>query len=393
MPLRRQRPNGIGIDLDAFLHNLRTIKAHRPGAAFLLPVKADAYGHGILAISYAAMRSGEVDVLGVAHVFEAVPLRQYGVDLPILVLGPLLPEDFDVVVEYNLIPTIVDLKTAQAFDRWLGEQGLQHRAHVKVDTGMSRYGVLWDAKDLPELFALENLRCEGIFTHIACAENWESPSNALQIQRFEAALASLPQHPHWVHFANSASALHFGPHWQTMIRPGLASYGYNPLYPEPSPIALKPVLELHATVRQIKTLPASEGISYGHRIRTQATTRIAAIAIGYGDGLLRTPHPDHGVWIRNRFCRILGTICMDTCMVEIGDLDIHVGESVQVIGTQDTRIHLEEVATRFGTIPYELTCAMARRLYRHYRWQGQWLRWDQLREHLAIPAPLFEIPF
>lgn len=393
--IHRQRPNWIEIDLDALLANLRQIKSMHPGAKMLLPVKADAYGHGILACSFAAIEAG-VDYLGVAHLFEAIPLRQYGCKAPILILGPLLEEDFEQVIAHRLIPTLVDLATAQAFDSWLGSQGMRSKVHVKIDTGMSRYGFAWNDLELRKLGALQNLQFEGVFTHMACAEDACAVSNELQIKRFKEVLELLPFKPQIVHFSNSAAVMNAEQFESPMIRPGLASYGYNPLYPAPSKLPLKPVLSLYSTIRQVRTVPAGEGVSYGHRYITKSPTKVVAVAIGYGDGIFRTQGEGLFVQIREKLCPVIGTVCMDTCLVDASSIedDLQVGEMVRIIdGAHCDAISMEAVAGRAGTIPYELTCRMARRLYRLYRYQGELLRWDELRLKLGIVDPLFALGF
>ena len=285
------RPNWIEINLDALCNNIQFIRSQIPAnTKILLPVKADSYGHGSLACSFAA-KFGGADYLGVAHISEGMLLRQYGMDLPILVLGPCTPADFAYFVEFQLTAAITDIRTAMSFDQFLRDTGTTCKAHLAIDTGMNRYG--FDAEDFNNIRAalsLKNLKFEGMFTHLATADMPGNPKTQIQIQRFARLVDVLEAEglrPEICHCSSSAGTLlHPESHFD-MVRPGLALYGYNCMGATPSPWPIKPVMRIKATIRHIHDVKPGETVSYGGYWMAQQPTRIATVAIGYGDGYLR----------------------------------------------------------------------------------------------------------
>lgn len=386
-----QRPNWIEIHLDALLGNLALIRSLVPTSTkILFPVKADAYGHGSLACSWVATKYGLVDFLGVAHLSEAILLRQYGIESPILVLGPCVQADYKFLREWKLIPTIADLDTARKLSELAGNYD-PLPVHVKVNTGMHRYGFsCQDRSSLQEVLSLPGLRPQGIFSHMANSDILDHPLNLLQISRFNDLLNYLQElgiRPPLAHMANSGAVFNFPQTALEMIRPGIAIYGCNPAGTLPCPHPLVPVLRMKASIRQIHRVPRGESISYGSAWKANCDTLVASVAIGYGDGFSRGRPSEGQMFIRGKACPILGKVCMDTTMVDISALpEVQIGEPVDVInGEVDSSISLEAHAHRLGTISYELTCRVARRLYRRYHWQGRLLRWDDLRVELGVP--------
>ena len=215
------RPNWIEINLDALASNIQFVRKSIPKKTkILLPVKADSYGHGSLACAYAAKNSG-ADFLGVAHLSEGMLLRQYGMDLPILILGPCIPADFPYLVEFQLTSALSDLKTAVAFDKYLEENNLHCKAHLAINTGMHRYGVRFDDFDtIRRILTLKHLEVEGMFTHLATADMLDKTSNVStqrQIDRFSnldkrrRPSADLPLLEFRRHAAPSGKSLRHGP--------------------------------------------------------------------------------------------------------------------------------------------------------------------------------------
>ena len=384
------RPNWIEINLDALCNNIKFIRSQIPAnTKILLPVKADSYGHGSLACSFAA-KFGGADYLGVAHISEGMLLRQYGMDLPILVLGPCTPADFAYFVEFQLTAAITDIRTAMAFDQFLRDTGTTCKAHLAIDTGMNRYG--FDAEDFNNIRAalsLKNLHFEGMFTHLATADMPGNPKTEIQIQRFTRLVDVLEAEglrPEICHCSSSAGTLTHPESHFDMVRPGLALYGYNCMGAAPSPWPIKPVMKIKSTIRHIHDVKPGETVSYGGYWMAQQPTRIATIAIGYGDGYLRGEYNKGFVMIRNQICPILGRVCMDATMVDVSHIpDVQVGETVDVVnGELDFRISMESVTDDHHTIPYELTSRVARRLYRKYYWKNRLVRWDYLRQEFGV---------
>lgn len=392
------RPNWIEINLDALQNNIRFVRSLIPSSTkILLPVKADSYGHGSLACSYAAKAYG-VDFLGVAHITEGILLRQYGIDLEILVLGPCIPEDFPYLVEFKLTATISDKETAQKFDRYLEDTNTSCKAHLKIDSGMNRYGVSSNQyEDIAEIAQLKHLDVEGLYTHLATADMPGNSNTEKQISRFHKTIEYLTDkncRPKICHCANSAAVLLHSSCHLDMVRPGLALYGYNPMGAESHSWPIKPIMSIKATVRAIHEVPTGEGVSYGQYWLAKEPTKMATIAMGYGDGYLRGEYNKGFVLIKNKICPIVGRVCMDATMVDVSKIpDLKIGETVEVVnGEADSRISMEAVAELHHTIPYELTSRVARRLYRRYLWKNQLMRWDDLKEQWQLPE-FKEFPF
>ena len=368
--------------------NLRFLAESTGTRQLLLPVKADAYGHGSLACSFAASHSGAAAMLGVAHLFEGITLREWGQPLPVLVLGPALPEEFPHFLSHDLIPTLSGWSEIVAYEKFLASRGSSHPFHLKVDTGMNRYGVRWDeAATFDRLGDLRNARLQGLYSHLACAESQDFTFSLKQQERFLRVVHSVTPQPQWVHLSNSAGLLLHPLPQANLGRPGLAAYGCSPIDGKRgTDLGLSPVLKMRATVRQVRLVQPGEGVSYGQRWTAERETRVAAVAIGYGDGFRRNPAPGTYLRIRGTACPILGSVCMDTTLVDVSHLsEIQTGDEVEVMGSSaDPALSVETLAAACHTIPYELTCGVARRLYRRYRWQGELWRWDQLRNVLGV---------
>ncbi len=387
----QNRPNWIEIHLDALRNNIQLFRKKLPQSTkILLPVKADAYGHGSLACSWAAFHSG-VDWLGVAHVFEGVLLRQYGIPLPILVLGTSTPQDFESIVRYQLTPSLSDASHVEQFSKWLATQNMQYPAHLKVDTGMHRFGI--PAEDFAQIEALISdsfVQFEGLFSHLSTADEPHHPMTQKQEQKFADLvffLKSKGKCPPLCHLANSAGVLgEVGTHYN-MVRPGIALYGYNPFGPFDASWGLEPMLQMRATVRQIHDIGPGESVSYGLRWTATQNSRIATVAIGYGDGYMRGEVNQGYFSVKGKLCPIVGRVCMDATMIDISAApEVQIGDVVEVIhGKLSGHLSLETIASRSHTISYEMATRVARRLYRLYWWNGIRMRWDELREVLGIP--------
>ena len=384
-----RKPNWIEINLDNLQKNLTTIKSYlSPDTKVLFPVKADAYGHGSLACSFAAERIG-IGYLGVAHVFEGVALRQYGIKIPILVFSPINNTDFETVVKYNLTPTLCSLETAKELSLFCHNRMLIN-VHIKVNTGMNRYGIQeLNYQDIQEILALPNFKVEGIFSHYATAESEDKEQSISQSKKFSALIAPFKDNVPLRHIANSAGLANHNNPDCNVVRPGLMMYGYTPFqntYKESN--NLYPVMKIKARVQQIIHLAKGDKVSYGAHWEAPEKSQIAAVSIGYGDGYFRGNVNDGALYIQGIRCPIVGRVCMDTTMVDVTHLDmVDVGDEVDVIN-HDTHeeISMEAIASRNDTIAYEISCSVARRLYRKYIWQNQSWKWDTLKEEFKIKS-------
>jgi alanine racemase len=364
-------PNWIEINLDNLQSNIRYAKSLlQAGVKLLLPVKADAYGHGVLPVSIAAMNAG-VDFLGVAHLFEGIALRQNGINARVLILGPCQESDFPFLMENNLTPSISDFETAKKLSDFL-QNNSQLKIHIQIDTGMHRFGIRHDNLDeIKKICELPNLEIEGMYSHFATADMPEHSAMKKQVSRFDALIKELEKEgkrPPLCHIANSAATFLFAETHYDMVRPGIALYGYDPLGKFPSEFPIKPVLKLRSTVRSLRQVEAGDGISYGHFFIAKKNMQVATIAIGYGDGYLRGEPSKGVVFIHGKPCPILGRVCMDACMVDVSDVpDVKVGDIAECInGELSGQISVEAFAAEHKTISYEITTRMANRLCRVY---------------------------
>lgn len=363
------------ISLGALEHNYRSLRAMLPdGCRLLGVVKADAYGHGAVTVGRKLAELG-CEMLAVACLDEALELRKAGIDAPILIFGITPPELAAQVVEYNITQAVFTMELAQALSDAAARQGKTARVHIKLDTGMSRVGVLANeperaAEQVAKLCALPHLEHEGIFTHFANSDGDEEYT-MLQFTRFLDTIAALEKN-HGItfairHCANSAAALQYPCAYLDMVRPGIAMYGH---YPDPSCCGLDgpglvPVMSVYTRVAAVREVPAGTAVSYGCTKVMERDTRLAVLPIGYGDGFFRLLSNRFAVEIDGKPAPIVGRICMDMCMVDVTDLpEVKAGDVATVFGADKP---LEVAADQVGTIQYELLCAVSPRVPRIYK--------------------------
>ena len=363
------RPTWAQIDLGNLCYNYRQIRRLlKPSTRMLVTVKADAYGHGLVPVSRKLVACG-VEYLGVASIDEGVTLRNAGIRAPILVLGMILPRDVRPLFQYALTPTVCTLELASALNRHAARLKKRVKAHVKVDTGMGRLGVLQaDALALVRAISrLKSLEMEGIFTHFAFAD-LDEEFTLYQLRLFATLLASLRNEGirvPFVHAANSMGIFNFRNSHFTMVRPGLVMYGLRPA--ASCVVPLKPVLSLKTRVVYHKRVPAGFGLSYGQTYVTKKETTIVTLPVGYGDGYPRNLSNAAPVLIGGKKYRISGRICMDQILVDVGDAKVKAGDEVVLIGTQGKNsVTAEALAALAGTIPYEIVCGFGSRIPRIY---------------------------
>jgi alanine racemase len=316
-----------------------------------------------------------VDWLGVATVPEGLQLRQAGVGLPILKFSPAFPEEMESAVRSGLTLTVCELANVGALEQVC--RAADHRAevHLKVDTGMGRIGVT--VADAPALAAhierhCPHLRLEGIFTHLPASDDADPAYTRAQIERFKAVTdaihAAIGRRVSLVHSANSGAVLGHPPGWLDMVRPGIMIYGYRPGPGTPATIPLKPGLSFLTRVSFIKRVAAGTSIGYGRTWFAPQETWIATIPAGYADGFNRLFSNRGRVLINGRSYPVVGRVCMDQSMVDLGpNTDVRVGDEVVLIGRSgDAEITCEEWAQMLNTITYEVTCQINARVQRVY---------------------------
>lgn len=380
---RYYRPTAAEISLDALGANIGAFRRHMPpGTLLLASVKANAYGHGAVEVAREAAACG-ADYLGVAFLDEALQLRQAGIAAPILVLGYTPPEGLEVAREQDITITLFREDTLDAVAS-MAVGGRRLKAHVKIDSGMGRLGLLPDAtaeRFLDRAARLHQLEVEGLFTHFAKADETDKSYTSMQAERFDRIVryaksngVAVPI----VHAGNSAAGIDLPERAGRMLRLGIGMYG---LYPSAEvrhdAVHLEPVMTLKTQVVHTKTLTVGEGISYGTRYFTQGTETIGTLPIGYADGFSRMLTGKADVLFRGRRVPVVGTICMDQCMVNLsdswseGEAPVANGEEIVLFGKQgDAVLSVDEVADRLGTINYELTCMVAARVPRIFRKNG-----------------------
>ena len=362
------------ISLGNLEHNYRALRACAPDSKFLGVVKANAYGHGAVPVARKLEELG-ADYLAVACLNEAMELRQAGIRMPILILGATPEELAGLVVDYDVTQTVFTPGLARALSQAAGVRGRRAKIHVKVDTGMSRLGLLDHdpaaaAREVEGLCALPNLEAEGIFTHFANADGDEAYT-MLQFTRFLDTLAELEETYgrkfEIRHCAASGAVLNYPCTHLDMVRPGVALYGHAP---DPScagldELDLRPAMTLKSRVAAVRDLPGDTPVSYGCTQRVGRNGgRVAVLPIGYADGLHRVLSGRGSVWLDGKRRPIIGRVCMDMCMVALEDGDqVKAGDEAEIFGPH---LPVEESAELAGTIQYELLCAVSARVPRVY---------------------------
>ncbi len=368
------RPTRILVDLDHLAFNLRSIRAH-VGVPVMGIVKANAYGHGLVPVALHLQAQG-VEQLGVAFVEEGIALRQAGVTTPILVLGGIFGPQVAQYLAHDLEITVSSPDKLRQVEATAQAMGRKAVIHLKIDTGMERIGVhSYSARGFIEA-ALVSKWCvlKGIYSHLACSDDPASDMTLRQVERFGEACAHIERLGAPMplrHLANSGGVLHFPETWLDMVRPGIILYGVQPDPASRRTIELKPAMSLASQVVYFKVVKAGNTVSYGGTWAAPDDTRVVTVPIGYGDGFPRALSSRAQVLVRGRRYPIVGRICMDQFMVDIGHDSAWNEDEVVLVGRQgDETIAAEELAQLAGTIPYEILTGLNDRIPREYRGGG-----------------------
>lgn len=366
------------IDLDALEHNYRKARQLTgPDVKYMGVVKADAYGHGAVQVARKLETLG-ADYLAVSSLDEARELRHAGIEMPILILGHTPPEMVPQLIDYDITQTVSARAKAAEYSAAAGDCGGTLKVHIKVDTGMSRLGFLVRGRhfeggvdSIVQSCAMLHLKAEGIFTHFAAADEDDAENRAYtreQFALFTAVVDALKARGCSFsirHCANSGALARYPEMYLDMVRPGIALYGAGG---DAARLGLRPVMTLKSCVSTIKIFDPETEISYGRTYRAESKTRVGVLPIGYADGLFRGLSNRLSVQTDCGPAPVRGRICMDMTMVDLTDLpDVHVGDAVELFGP---RQRVDELTAMLGTIPYELTCAVSKRVPRLYMEQG-----------------------
>lgn len=366
------------IDLDAIEYNYNQVRAKIPADTKLLAVvKADAYGNGAVPISQ--FLDDKCDFFGVACIEEAIELKKAGIESPILILGKVFAEDYDLVVANDIRIPIFNIEDARALSAQAVEQGRTVPFHFCIDTGMSRIGfqATEESADIcKEICELPNIVAEGLFSHYATADEADLTKANAQRDVYKAFVAMLENRGINIpikHLSNSAGIMNFDECFD-MCRMGIVLYG---LYPsdevDKSLLSLKPVMTWKTRISYIKTLEAGREISYGGTYKTTEPRVIATIPVGYADGYPRCLSNIGKVLIGGEFAPIVGRVCMDQIMVDVTDIpSARVADEVILIGKQgDKELTIEEFSSEAYSFNYEISCRLARRIPRLYYKNGE----------------------
>jgi alanine racemase len=367
----------VEVDLDNFIGNLKeTKRLIGPQVDFMQVVKADAYGHGAIEISNAAVNNG-ARMLGVANADEGVQLRISGIEAPIVILGPSTVAEIEQIIKYHLTPSVSDSAFTKKLHKALKKSGHNLPVHIEVDTGMGRGGTMYSEalKLILEISKLPNITLEGIFSHFAASEVM-IPRNDKQWQLFSDLLADLQRAGIDIpirHIDNSGAILNYPEFKLNMARPGLMTYGIYPSPDDQSKARLAPVMSFKTSIVLLKDFPEGCGIGYGSTYVTQKQTRIATIPVGYGDGYGFILSNQGEALIRGKRAPIVGRISMDMCTIDVTHIpDCKVGDEVVLLGRQGKEyISANEIAAKAQTISYEVLCALGKRAPRVFLQKGK----------------------
>lgn len=370
-----QKRTWAEISLSNIRHNYHAIRAALPaGCRFLGVVKADAYGHGALAVSKLLQACG-ADYLAVSCLDEALELRTGGITMPILILGHTPPEYTKTLIENNITQTVTCLAKAVEYSAAASALGKELCIHIKLDTGMSRLGFLCSGayfdegvRNVIDSCNMPGLRHEGIYTHFSVSDEPGEESEAYtraQFDLFLSVIAAVEARGGIRfairHCANSGAVANYPEMALDMVRPGLLLYGYGDASGR---LKLRPCMRLVTTVSTIKFYEPGVSVSYGRRFTTARRTRMGVLGIGYADGLPRLISNKCSFAVPGGFAAQCGSICMDMCMVDLTDLpSVDVGSEVELFGEHNDIHKLSDAAQ---TIPYELLCAVSKRVPRVY---------------------------
>ncbi|MGN0352213.1 MAG: alanine racemase [Roseburia sp.] len=374
------------IDLDAILYNMESMRKNIGSHTKIMAViKTDGYGHGAIEIAETIEPLDYIFGFAVATVEEGVVLRRHGVKKPILVLGYVFPDEYEMLLSNELRPAVFTLEMAEELSETAVRLGVDCPVHLKIDTGMNRIGMKVNEKSVElveQISKLPHMILEGIFTHFARADEKDKTVAYHQLELFQKMIAMLeekgitiPYH----HCSNSAGIVEMKEANMDIVRAGITLYGLWPSDEvEKSRIDLKPVLSLKSHVAYVKTLEPGESISYGGTYVTTTKEIIATIPVGYGDGYSRALSNQGYVLIHGKKAPVRGRVCMDQFMVDVTDIpDVKIGDEVTLIGTDGTeKITMEELGELSGRFNYEFACDLGKRIPRVFYKDGKrvWTR-------------------
>jgi len=355
-------PTWVEINLDAIVNNVKNIKKLIGEKKELMAVvKGNAYGHDILEVSSVVLNNGATR-LAVARLEEGIFLRKAGITVPILILGLTLKQQAELLVSYNITPTVCEYEMIEKLSESAFKEGKIVKVHLKVDTGMGRIGICPNhvLNFIKKLKVLKNVQIEGIFTHFSVADEKDKTYTEKQFRKFMEVLIVLEKEGIKIpvkHVGNSATLLDLPYMWLDLVRPGISMYGLYPSTEVQKNVKLIPAHSFKTRIVFLKELFAGESIGYGRTYTTKKKrTVVASLPVGYADGYNRILSNQGEVLVRGKRFPIIGRVCMDQCMIDVTNLpQVEIGDEVVLWGRQgQEEITVEEIADKIGTINYEI---------------------------------------
>jgi alanine racemase len=365
------------IYLNNIRSNLRAIRAHGGSAVKIcVAVKADGYGHGAVPVARIAVEEG-IESLGVATLSEAVELRQAGIRIPIILLSLCTPDEIKDVVAFDVLPVVASADLVDLYAAESGRQGKRTGCHLKIDTGMGRIGCTpGEAPGLAQKIAGHPaLSLAGVCTHFPGSDMADQTFTHNQIRLFASAVDAIRAmgiDPGLVHAANSGAINEIRESYFNLVRPGIMVYGYYPSREQSRTLNLKPAMEFRTRVVFLKKVEKGTPISYGMTYRAPEATWIATLPVGYADGYNRLLSNRGRVAIAGRSYPVVGRICMDQCLVNLGtQTGVKLYDDAILFGPEPPAASAEEIADRLDTISYEVTCLVGKRVPRIFTEDGE----------------------
>ncbi len=366
------RPTHVQIDLSAIAHNIREIRKKVRPAKIMAVVKANAYGHGVQRVAEIALKNG-ASYLAVALIEEAIELREMGFREPILVFGGELQCQLEEILVHDLEITVFSSEFAGLLNEQALRQNRRIKVHIKVDTGMGRVGVAWTeaAEFVHHISSLKGIEIIGLYTHFSTSDERDQRFAHIQLDRFNRVLSSVRSaniRIPMVHAANSGAIIDLPEAYFDMVRPGIMMYGYYPSFETSESVPIRPAMTFKSKITYLKQVSAETPVSYGRLYVTRSATRIATIPVGYADGYNRLLSDRGQVIIRGRKYPVVGRVCMDQILVDIGmNEPIETGDEVILFGKAgDVEFGVNELCKILNTIPYEVCCWISKRVPRVY---------------------------
>lgn len=365
------------VNLANLAHNFNEIKKHTEGADIIAVVKADAYGHGSVPVARLFEKLGAA-ILAVACLDEALELRTNGITAPIMILGATPVHFVPILSKHNIVQSVHSADYAKELAGAAAALGRTVMVHIKLDTGMSRFGIYAHkgtleraAEEALEITNLDGLRTEGVFTHFAEAENPDCSFTDEQFESFMGVCDILKSHGKtfkFCHCANSAAVVNYKRAHLSCVRPGLLLYGYSPAGNGAASLDLRPALTFKSLVADIRKVHKGDSISYNRNFIAEHDMTIAVVCCGYADGISRTLSNRGAFLINGHRAPILGNVCMDLTVVDVSGIpDIKPFDEAVIFGEQNgSVISPNELAALSGTITYELLTSISKRVPRTY---------------------------